>query len=220
MADRPILFSAPMVRAQRDGRKTMTRRALYRLITFKPGAAIPKCTCFRKDFPPPKTRHFGELWTLGNAAKYQVGDRLWVREAWDFLPCGQPGQKDNCEIVYWATGSAEKRTAPINFNPVLYGKERNRPSIHMPRWASRLTDTITAVRIERLQDISEADALAEGIDDAAIAHFGSPINAFAALWNSVAPIEELSWEANPWVVASTFTVGRHNIDEVNHHAQA
>ena len=87
------------------------------------------------------------------------------------------------------------------------------PPIHMPRWASRITLTVTDVRVQRLQEISEADAIAEGIDATATKHFGNPVKAYAALWNSLHGAEnEHSWEANPWIVAVTFDVREGNID--------
>lgn len=86
----------------------------------------------------------------------------------------------------------------------------------MPRWASRLTLTVTDVRVERLQDISEADAIAEGMDEPATQHFGDPVKAFSALWNSLGRTDETAWDANPWVSAVSFTVSKHNIDEVTH----
>lgn len=102
---------------------------------------------------------------------------------------------------------------------------RIRPSIHMPRWASRLTLTVTDVRVERLQDISEADAIAEGCPvstmPGTIGHplcpvgfneMGTPIYWFRELWNSINGPD--AWDANPWVVALTFDVARRNIDAV------
>lgn len=209
MADRPILFSAPMVRALLDGRKTQTRRVLKP----QPNARDFRCTT------PETARWFhdpvrGGMWiadgvTVGPFKSPSPGDRLWVREAWDFLPCGQPGKKDNCDIVYWATGSNEKRSAPLEFNPMLYGKEKIRPSIHMPRWASRLTLTITDVRVERLQDISGRDAVAEGVQSR-LPDNGIAQQEYADLWDSINGPG--AWHANPWVVAVSFTVAHNNID--------
>jgi len=102
-----------------------------------------------------------------------------------------------------------------------------RPSIHMPRWASRITLTVTDVRVQRLQDCSEADAKAEGIIGAGLiwglgveppdpARAASPVEAYARLWDIINGPE--AWDANPWVVALTFAVHLCNIDkmEENH----
>ena len=99
----------------------------------------------------------------------RTGDRLWVRETWGHNPEG-PG------YVYRSDG---------DFDMKFHG-DRWRPSIHMPRWASRITLEVTGVRVERLQDINEEDALAEGVE-----------HAFRSLWESINGPG--SWDANPWV---------------------
>jgi hypothetical protein len=211
MTDRPIIFSAPVVRALLDGRKTQTRRVL------KPpygamertgyGAWKPICTKF---FP---------------------GERLWVREAW--LPL-ETKTGDGERAVYKADAD-EDGTVPylISGTPLGGGVgnmrvDRWRSPIHMPRWASRLTLTVTDVREHRLQEISEADAMAEGVvqlphvEKDGGRHFTVPgahgidaltaSRAFRDLWNSIHGPD--AWEANPWVAAITFTVERRNIDAV------
>lgn len=118
-------------------------------------------------------------------------------------------------------------------------KPRWRPSIHMPRWASRLTLLVTDVRVERLQDISEGDAIAEGIErlrsgrgfyDPTLSHadsraacrfggyFETATHAFEALWRSINGAD--AWEENPWVAAVTFTVHARNIDQLAPIAEA
>ena len=135
---------------------------------------------------------------------YRLGDRLWVREA---FTC--EGQSEG-EALYRAT---------VDEDTGYYAEEiaeiRWRPSIHMPRWASRITLTVTDVRVQRLQDISEADAVAEGADVAQLRMYPELGNArhwFRALWNDLHGAD--AWERNPWVVALTFTVQRGNIDQV------
>ena len=212
MKERPIIFSGPMVRALLDGNKTQTRR----VVKMKPHHQIEE----RDNGTPWPWMYDGERdadsWM---ACPYgQPGDRLWVREAFDFLPSGGPDQPQACEIVYWATGSIEPRSAPHDYNPMIYGHQKVRPSIHMPRWASRITLKITSVRVERLQDISEADAMAEGIvecpipaDDEGPRRIGymvgpddgksglsvTPIQAYRDLWESINGPD--SWTTNPWV---------------------
>ena len=216
MADRPIIFSAPIVRALLDGRKTQTRRVLkpqpppsarYAGVRFATG--LPDCWFFN---PPFAVREV-----------YAVGDRLWVREAWctNFLISGG-SERTPAGCHYRADGKHVivddgDGYAVLNKN----GTEKSpwRPSIHMPRWASRLTLTVTDVRVQRLQEISEEDAWAEGLEWAAptwgvkgLAESwnGDPRLAFAALWNSLHG--PAAWDANPWVAAITFTVERRNID--------
>jgi hypothetical protein len=207
MADRPILFSAPMVRALLDGTKTQTRRVAK--ITAIMGNRVPV-------YPPEELIELeagefrqGVMHYLSTGALsgpydigFAVGDRLWVREAWRVGQCyDRRLSNTHVPVAYEAT--------PREHQP----SGRLRPSIFMPRWASRLTLTVTDVRVERLQDISEEDALAEGIDRIRfpeVGEWGWPQRKYAELWNSINGPG--AWEANPWVVAISFTVGRHNID--------
>ena len=218
MKERPILFSGPMVRALLDGSKTQTRRVM------KPQLIYGTVAGLFNSWYLPLSEGGGTLYPngkekiLGTCPYGQPGDRLWVREAFDFLPSGGLDQPQACEIVYWATGSIEPRSAPHDYNPMIYGHQKVRPSIHMPRWASRITLEITSVRVERLQDISEADAMAEGIvecpipaDDEGPRRIGymvgpddgksglsvTPIQAYRDLWESINGPD--SWTTNPWV---------------------
>lgn len=172
--ERPILFSAPMVRAILDGRKTVTRRVC------KPQPSANAHTTCASGNP------MGAWWETGKdiiRCPYgKPGERLWVRETWsDVNLQGAPG------IAYRADGDVrdlmedasfldedgafnydDPRSKPYNFacwsEDLLGGKEgRWRPSIHIPRWASRILLEITAVRVERLQDITEEQAVAEGL---------------------------------------------------------
>jgi hypothetical protein len=130
----------------------------------------------------------------------QPGDRLWVRETWAWFGC----ERLPCEVLYRADGHTK-----------LYdGYGRWRPSIHMPRWASRILLEITDVRVERLCDISEADARAEGIKVDECGHaireedhvaWGGARSAFADLWASINGPD--SWAANPWVWVISFRRG-------------
>lgn len=164
MTDRPILFSASMVRAILAGTQTQTRRALK---VQPPSATIGLATFHHPDPRPMFYANDGEsLLDWCAACPYgATGDRLWVREAHAFSvddPEGLHWRDDpsNWDVIYradeqqpsggWRNGEGEVIPAPW------------RPSIHMPRWASRITLEITGVRVERLQAISEADAQAEG----------------------------------------------------------
>ncbi|MBA4707553.1 hypothetical protein [Aquitalea aquatica] len=202
MKERPILFSAPMVRAILSGLKTQTRRLMKN--------------------PPTPSEHFPWLgvkslrgpghFVYPNALRQilaecpygEPGDQIWVRETWDFLPSGT----SECMIRYFADNAMEQRTTPSNFNPFIYGNEKKRPSIHMPRWASRILLEIVSVRVERLQDISEADSLAEGVLPEPCDHsrrsceeigcYGDTAKAaYRGLWEQINGPS--SWHSNPWV---------------------
>jgi len=195
--ERPILMNAPMVRAVLAGTKTQTRRvAKVNDHDCKPGFITPNA-----GFVPRRVQDHAVYCPYG-----QPGDRLWVRETWaaphayDHLP---PRLVPRDARIHYA--ASEERGG------LLW-----RPSIHMPRWASRLTLEITEVRVERLNEISEEDAKAEGIayqDDAKeigrgrLSHDGSVLydtarEAFVKLWESINGPG--SWDANPWVWVVSF----------------
>lgn len=152
--ERPILFSAPMVRALRDGSKTQTRRVAGLEVIN----ADPDRYEFRGTTSGPGVPHFAfhdresGAQVLVPCRHGQSGDRLWVREAWSTHAYFDHLAPRDCpkSIHYTADGKVQT------------GK--GRPSIHMPRWASRIDLEIVDVRVERLQDISEADADAEGCE--------------------------------------------------------
>lgn len=200
MRERPILFSGLMVRALLAGTKTQTRRVVK---------------------PQPDSTHSGfPYWNVGGyraswcrsaedggplepenplLCHYgQPGDRLWVRETFGHFERNE-NFKLGCEVLYRADGNC------LELEPW-------RPSIHMPRWASRTLLEITSVRIERLQDISDEDARAEGLECMAgdpecgyrnyLDQTGqdwslSPRESFQSLWESING--PASWSANPWV---------------------
>jgi hypothetical protein len=180
VTDRPIIFSAPMVRALLAGTKTQTRRL----------ATSPLRRC-------------------------EVGDRVWVRECHGFnhyeyergkAPKVRPADLGDEHLCYRATEDDTEVFQELHW----------RPSIHMPRWASRLTLIVEAVRVEPLQAISETDAAAEGVSIL----YGEPFEApgvsarrrYELLWMDLHGPG--SWDANPEVVALTFDVVSGNIDQV------
>jgi hypothetical protein len=184
MKKRPIIFGPPMVRAILAGAKTQTRRALKQVHVRS--AAMPE----------PEWRSVHTLCPYG-----QPGDRLWVREAWAWSGDGAIPAFDRVR-----KGEVWFRADPERTSPGI----RWRPSIHMPRWASRITLEVTAIRVERLQDISEADALAEGInpkwepgcsgrlmDAFGGFSFRPAASAYAELWEQINGPG--AWDANPWV---------------------
>lgn len=203
--ERPILFSAPMVRALLDGRKTQTRRVVkgIALDWLAPDMFTPEFVADRAN----------GLCPYGN-----TGDRLWVRETWQsdvahaftkpsLIPAGE-------RFFYEAGG--EVNTTDLSVRAVGW-----RPSIHMPRWASRIALRVTDVRIERLTEISEPDAVAEGLtrdEDTqawcggdfggvgkATRLYASPMRAYADLWEHINGPG--SWDLNPWVWVVSFGVG-------------
>lgn len=209
MSEKPILFSGPMVCALLAGTKTQTRRVLKPQPCIRPGLVEPF------DGGPTYWAVFDGDQEAGIVrVPYRVGDRLYVREAW------------KTSALYDTTApSALRRDVPIYYltNDRLIPVARYRQAIHMPRWASRITLTVTDVRVERLQDISDADAFAEGTPtDAPIAGIEIDIDGdwwagaararYRQLWDQINGPG--SWEANPWVAAYTFTVARGNIDQI------
>src|SRR3990167_4436212 len=211
MKERPILFNGAMVRALLAGTKTQTRR----VVKMKPHHQIEE----RDDGTPWPWMHDGERnadsWL---ACPYgQPGDRLWVRETfvqgWDHDPVTDRIKRfdsDGKQIPIKTWYRADE--TDIGWCDAD-GWEANTPwkhSIHMPREASRITLEVTGVRVERLQDISEADALAEGCTQNHNGHFwGGPhqtsgmkqmataLQAYQDLWESINGPG--SWDANPWV---------------------
>lgn len=186
--ERPILFSAPMVRALLAGTKTQTRRPVKRMAL----EWLESCGFAPEYVALPEN----------DLCPYGYG-RMWVRETW-----AAPHAYDHL------TPRLIPQDARLHFSANEHrGGLLWRPSIHMPRWASRITLEITGVRVERLQEISEADAVAEGVrpdpggrqdDDAAgfyrigpVRGDSFPIARYAVLWESINGPG--SWDANPWV---------------------
>lgn len=195
MRERPILFAGPMVRAILNGEKTVTRRLMKPQPDFL-GSMVDPNTPFK---------------TLGAGLHARItcpygepGDRLWVRETFATLSAGQyepvkPAHGYGQDVRFAATD-------PLTDCDVGVRGYAWRPSIHMPRWASRILLEITAVRVERLQDISDEQCVAEGIGVTKHAvgvkltspHDESvPRAMFRELWQSINGAE--SWAANPWV---------------------
>jgi hypothetical protein len=186
--ERPILFSAPMVRAILAGHKTQTRRIV------KPQPVNPRQTCDEHiwaDTIPPVTRYFSCKIGL-------PGDQLWVRET--FSPNEVLPMKDR------APGDWIYR-ADLNEQGVTKYSAQWKQSIFMPRAASRIALDVTGVRVERLNDISDGDAMAEGVHPEVDAHIASRVAnspewtphrmEYWALWESINGPG--SWDVNPWV---------------------
>ena len=204
MKERPILFSGPMVRAILDGRKTQTRRVL------KP-QPFPVGGPFYRPSPMVAPREWHSVSKGGNIVNiqklpYAEGTELWVREAF----ADTVGMGFDKRYHYAADVKPDSESDQIRKD---YGVKW-KPSIHMPRAASRITLRVTAVKVERLQDISDEDALAEGVAVAVnpIAGQdididgnywpGGPKRMYSDLWNSINGPG--SWDRNDWVAAYSF----------------
>lgn len=201
MTERGMIFNAEMVRAILDGRKTQTRR----IMAPQPADDIERCI-----FPNPEAigwksslRHKHGSTTAHFCHYGKPGDRIWVRETfqgplfdYDLMDsyCKDPTPFEKPEFcVYKADG------VPA---PEFYDADDElhccwRPSIHMPRWASRILLEITGVRVERLKSISDGDAIREGCSTADMKSGDCVADVFARLWASIYGAE--SWNANPWV---------------------
>ncbi len=181
--ERPILFSGPMVRAILDGRKRMTRRVAKLNAAGRVALVGKKWMNWHVDDPQASL-----------ACPYGLtGDQLWVRET--FFDHGSMGGGETIcdERIEYRANEWDRQDSTIAGGWT--------PSIHMPRWASRITLEITDVRLERLQDITESDVLAEGIEWGPYAT--DHRTAFAQVWNAIEPIE-YCWPRNPWVWVMAF----------------
>jgi hypothetical protein len=198
MSEKPILFSGPMVRAILAGRKTQTRR----VIKPQPVAVSDHHWNFSTSAMEAHNCKADTLASLlAGILPYQVGDILWVREAfrgsrgYDSQP---PSAWGNKPIWYVADGEPDA---------LRWGflSDRARPSIHMPRHMSRIALRVTARRAERLQDITEADALAEGVDRPAVTIEGWEARTiFRNLIDSLNGRRGFTWNTNPWMAAYSF----------------
>ncbi len=222
MTDRPIIFSAPMVRALLDGRKTQTRRVLG---NSGPGRGRSNIFSAQIGWSDSYVLDPGNANWRERDTPYAPGDRLWVRECWrtasayDDLSPSQMGGEEPIRYEADQTWQTWGWGRP-------HSTGRHRAARHMPRWASRLTLLVTDVRVQRVQEISEPDAKAEGADDGfrqIVApgncpeprcdgvHYG-PLWHFRDIWNSIHGPD--AWDANPWVAAVTFDVKHGNIDKI------
>lgn len=207
MRDRPILFSGAMVRAILNGSKSQTRR----IVKPQPPRTVLSHTLVARDALAPSGYSFvsDEYGEILLRCPYGVpGVRLWVRETCRAheLPQGIDG------VFYDADGafrpienSREAADRWLAMNAYRGAKGATVPAIHMPRWASRITLEITDVRVERLQEISEADCFAEGIQQSTnegLSSDGTARGTYRALWESINGAG--SWDKNPYVWVISF----------------
>jgi len=194
MTERGILFSAPMVRALLDGTKTQTRRAVKRQpwvsCSIEEGGGGEPPFVYSALHGAGPGHDVDESRTPCVCPYGQPGDRLWVRETW-----ARPAALDPGPTVYRADYPA---CVPAQYENVPPAEEIAwKPSIHMFRKDSRILLEIVSVRVERLQDISAIDALAEGCSHNDMRHGDSLVSVYARLWESINGAG--SWDANPWV---------------------
>jgi hypothetical protein len=251
MNARPILFSAPMVRALLNGSKSQTRR----IVVPQPIATVSHAGNLIRSANHPTKPHHQYQWMSGNPkdideAEFvgdffncpygEPGDLIWVREAWrvsrrwDETPPRDLSPR-TMTVMFAAGGSvandsSSRYVLDETYPPTLPDwAGRDRRAFHMMRWMSRLTLRITDIRIERLQEISEADAIVEGIENAYVPGHGriggtwkvytkpklstfSPIASYRSLWELINGAD--SWDANPFVWAISFEVIKCNVDDV------
>lgn len=240
--DRPILFSAPMIKALLASQKSQTRRLVTERSAFlgssrwewldfvdprnfvdNGGAANPFCA---------DGTQYLHVWSADKSAdetcnrvypRIVAGDRLWVKETWQCI--GYDGDKWHPRVCIARRADASSQwfspRDSASFDPDAFdewlarmtprakglaGPNAWRPSIFMPRWASRISLLVTAVRVERVQDITEADALAEGVvpsetilQDGRVVHDlnGTARGTYAVLWDSING-KRAAWSSNPW----------------------
>lgn len=208
MSDKPIPFSAPMVRALLAGTKTQTRHVLGDEGLADAYVMWPVYTPGRKTV--------GRWHSPDRAVPHAIGDRLWVKEAFR-----QAYAKTQLSDGFVFRADAAKALGMDEYSD----RHKWTSPLFMPRAFSRLTLTVTDVRVQRLHDISDDDAIAEGIvwqnkplkpegyaHDYHAVWCAKPQAAYQGLWESING--DGSWQANPWVAAYTFTVARGNIDQV------
>lgn len=208
--ERGVLFNGEMVRAVLEGRKTQTRR-------------IVKDLSYVDDEGNTIQRPTPDQW-YPEALQYcpygYIGDRLWVRETWcQAVDPDTSRPYDPPRAHYRSDGNEVYLDDGDGFTAYREDGTECSPwkaSIHMPRWASRILLEVTAVGVERVQDISERDAVAEGIGRSGVGWknygvdpqvmFCNPVNSFISLWDSINAAKGYGWDANPWVWVVEFKV--------------
>lgn len=194
---KPMIFNTKMVRAILEGRKTVTRR----VVEFKAGQS-PAWS----GYIPDGAVLYGSNNIPAAKAPYRPGDILWVRETWNCLPIPEPLRGTNKTYWYKADGAGPE--------------DKWRPSIHMPREAARIFLRVTGVRVERLQEITESGAKAEGAVKSypytdpetgetafMLDEKGTYLSGFSQIWDSTIKPKDLAaygWDANPWVWVISF----------------
>lgn len=211
MKERPILFSGEMVRAILESRKTQTRR----LVKVQPPSDAYQITTLMDSTAKAERKRIGShRWAIVEDLKIveeygkhfscpygQPGDRLWVRETW---ADNFSSHVSHAGILYRATAATDrshhgywaKEVAPNKWVDYYDRPFKWKPAIFMPRGVARLTLEVVKVRVERLQEISDADTVAEGIASGHAGEYGRA--AFRSAWDQING-KRASWASNPWV---------------------
>lgn len=198
MKERPILFNGEMVRAVLSGQKTQTRRPVKPQPIFKDLASPPRWCWSGKGHTVKWVDRISPLGMTGDCHFGQPGDHLWVKETfYRYYPSEtwpEPKALYKADGITLCDKDSEGK------------KQRWTPSTHMPRSLSRITLEITDVQVERVQDIHEEDAIAEGIDPRKLSYLSGEraVTKFSVLWNSIYAARGLGWDVNPWVWVITF----------------
>ena len=196
---KPILFNTEMVKAILEGRKTSTRRIVKENVLEK---------FVNLNWDPNENTHLAPYW---------VGDILYVRETWNFLPCMKCDATGCCNgVPIKFKGQSGCFSYKINSN---VDTEKWKPSIHMPKFAARIFLKVTDIKVQMLQDITEDEAQQEGIDPEVAIEYsnwrptfydpdsgGEPNyrEAFKDLWDGIYKKKGYEWEGNPWVFVISF----------------
>jgi len=225
MKERPIIFSGPMVRAILAGRKTQTRRVIKPQPLSRTQFYQQCWDPYSRDlfyYPaehrtPPETKNstVDEIASVGEHVRCpygKPGDRLWVRETHRFAH-----HPELWDVVEYRADEAIRKPTGLDNNTGYQFSQlcdmnngKWRPPVHTPRWASRILLEVTEVRVERVQDISTEDAIAEAAcealeNDFAATHLNAyPKEAFQALWDSLNGKRGYGWDKNPWVWCVSF----------------
>lgn len=212
MIERPILFSTRLMKANLEGRKSQTRR-LMGLHTFNASvyrdalgtwSQVDGDGCDLEDQTLHQFWHdHSPVWTV-KCPYGKPGDRLWVRETWAAEPQFDhlaPRDIPKSSKLYY-------NVSHVLGGTIVEGHHKARPSIHMPRWASRMTLEVTQVRVQRLQDITDEDAWAEGVEARGMTRFhGEARVLFAQLWDSVNGEKPgCAWKDNPTLSAISYKI--------------
>lgn len=197
MKERPILFNGEMVKAILEGRKTQTRRVIK--LRIHEVGKISQITVDEIGVWQGKNPM-----SLMSCPYGKPGDRLWVRETFAYVSCGE---NDKGAIKKGENGIYPIGEYDWDFYKIRYAATEDncdweggwKPSIYIPRWASRINLEITDVRVERVQDISEEDAQSEGVEFEENSPSYEYSGLFAHLWNSINQKRGYGWDKNPWV---------------------
>lgn len=209
--ERPILFNSEMVRAILEGRKTMIRHVVKNAPTTKINHRLITCENgwnWQVDEEGIQSTLHRDFNSLIQCPYGKVGDRLWGRESfyvWGYWKTryNLKKRRDEWNFVDLTIKCGEKYHFADNTPKIVLSRKDSRvgwwkrPSIHMPRWASRINLEITAIRIERLNEITRGDSMLEGCPFQNIAKETDPLQWFRDLWQSINGEE--SWNTNPWV---------------------